>query len=132
MKRLQGYKFELKPKAKQLDHLNQSLGANRFVWNKFLEANLLRLENKLPLIRYQEMAWLLTLWKQSDEYAFLNDVPSQSLQQTAKALDRAFKDAFDKKQPCKRIPKFKRRGRNEAGIKYPQHNIQSFPRRLFF
>ena len=123
MKRLQGYKFELKPKAKHLDPLNQFLGCNRFVWNKLLAINLFRLENKFPLIWYQEMAWFLTLWKQSDEYAFLNDAPSQSLQQTAKALDRAFKDAFDKKQLRKRIPKFKRRGRNEAGIRFPQHSI---------
>jgi putative transposase len=43
------------------------------------------------------MAFFITLWKQSDEYGFLKLAPSQSLQQTAKALERAFKDAFDKK-----------------------------------
>jgi putative transposase len=42
------------------------------------------------------------------------------LQQTAKALERAFKDAFDKNQPNKRTPTFKWLGKNEAGIKYPQ------------
>lgn len=120
MKRLQGYRFKLEPKHKHLDHLNQALGANRYVWNKLLAMNLFRLENKLPILWYNEMAFFITLWKQSDEYGFLNSAPSQSLQQTAKSLDRAFKDAFDKNQPNKRIPNFKRLERNEAGIKYPQ------------
>ncbi len=120
MKRLQGYQFQLNPKHTHIDHLNQALGANRYVWNKLLAMNLFRLENKLPILWYNEMAWFITLWKQSDEYGFLKLAPSQSLQQTAKALDRAFKDAFDKNQPNKRIPNFKRLGKNEAGIKYPQ------------
>lgn len=120
MKRMQGYQFRLSPKHTHLSHLNQALGANRYVWNKLLAMNLFRLENKLPILWYNEMAWFITLWKQSDEYGFLNAAPSQSLQQTAKSLDRAFKDAFDKNQPNKRIPNFKRLGRNEAGIKYPQ------------
>lgn len=123
MKRRQGYRFKIEPKHKHFDHLNQSLGANRFVWNKLLSMNLYRLDNKLPLIWYNEMAWHIALWKKSHEYSFLNEAPSQSLQQTAKALDRAFKDAFDKNQPQKRIPVFKRLGQNEAGIKYPQGTI---------
>lgn len=120
MKRLQGYQFQLNPKHKHLEHLRQSLGANRFVWNKFLAMNLLRLRQKQPLLWYHEMAWFITLWKKSDEYAFLKEAPSQSLQQTAKNLDKAFRDAFDKNQSVKRLPIFKKRGKNEAGIRYPQ------------
>jgi putative transposase len=114
----QGYRFRLEPKPKHLDHLNQSLGANRFVWNKLLAMNLWRLENKLPLLWYNEMAWWITLWKKAEDYAFLNEAPAQSLQQTAKALDQAFKDAFDKTQPNKRLPKPKKLGKNEAGMSY--------------
>lgn len=120
MKRLQGYRFRLEPKCKHLNHLSQALGANRFVWNKLLAMNLFRLENNQPILWYNEMAFFITLWKRSDEYGFLKSAPSQSLQQTAKALERAFKDAFDKNQSNKRIPNFKRLGKNEAGIKYPQ------------
>lgn len=116
----QGYRFRLEPKPKHLDHLNRSLGANRFVWNKLLTMNLWRLQNGMPILWYQEMAWWITLWKQSEDYAFLREAPAQSLQQTAKALDRAFKDAFDKNQPRKRLPTNKKLCKNEAGIKYPQ------------
>lgn len=117
---MQGYKFRLEPKRHQIPELNKALGANRFVWNKLLVMNLYRLEHHMPLIWYQEMAWFITLWKKSEEYSFLKEAPSQSLQQTAKALDRAFRDAFDKTQPNKQLPVIKRLGRNEAGIKYPQ------------
>lgn len=118
--RRQGYKFRLEPKPKHMKHLNRSLGANRFVWNKLLAMNLHRLNNGQPMLWYNEMAWWITFWKNSDEYGFLNDAPSQSLQQTAKTLYRAFKDAFDKTQPNKRLPTPKKLGKNEAGIKYPQ------------
>jgi len=109
--------FQLLPKNKYLSHIHEALGANRFVWNKLLAMNLYRLEHKLPILWYQEMAWMIAFWKQSEDYAFLNQAPSQSLQQTAKALDRAFRDAFDKRQSNKRLNK---RG---AGIKYPQHIV---------
>lgn len=52
--RRQGYKFRLEPKPKHLDHLNRSLGANRFVWNKLLAMNLSRLQNGHSLLWYQE------------------------------------------------------------------------------
>jgi putative transposase len=120
MKRLQGYPFRLEPKPRHLSPLAQALGANRFVWNKLLAMNLSRLRQHQPLLWYQEMAWWITLWKRFDDYAFLREAPSQSLQQTAKALDRAFKDAFDPTQPYKHLPIFKKAGRNEAGIRYPQ------------
>ena len=74
--------------------LLQFSGCTRFVWNKMLAMNLYRLEHKQALLWYQEMAFWLTLWKSSDEYAFLRDCYSQVLQQSMKHLDRAFKDAL--------------------------------------
>ena len=65
MKIMQAYQFQLLPKNKHLSHINASLGANRFVWNKLLAMNLYRLEH----------------WKQSEDYGFLNHAPAQSLQQ---------------------------------------------------
>jgi putative transposase len=92
---------------------------NRFVWNKALAINLSRLENKQSILWYNEMDFWTKLWKASDEYSFLKTVHSQTLQQTLKNLEKAFKDGFDKKQPLKRIPKFKRKGQSDS-FKYPQ------------
>ena len=59
------------------------------------------------------------LWKKSDEYDFLKLSPSQTIQQTLKQLDRAFSDGFDKKQPNKYIPTFKKKGDRDS-FTYPQ------------
>jgi transposase len=58
-------------------------------------------------------------WKKDEETDFLETAPSQSLQQTLKNLDRALKDAFDKNQPGKRFPVFKKKGLNDS-YRYPQ------------
>ncbi|MBI9090079.1 MAG: transposase [Desulfobacterium sp.] len=49
----------------------------------------------------------------------MKTAPSQTLQQTLTNLDRALKDAFDKKQPNKEFPVFKKRGLGDS-FKYPQ------------
>ena len=102
------YKFRIKTNKDIECKLLRFCGSARFVWNKSLVMNLERLENKQPLIQYNELAFWLTLWKQSDEYAFLKECPSQVLQQKVRDLDRAFRDSFDKRQPLKRIPVFKK------------------------
>lgn len=71
--------------------------------------NLSRLRDKQPLLYYQELDWFSKLWKKSEEFAFLKLSPAQTLQQVLKQLERAFKDAFDKSQPLKCIPVFKKR-----------------------
>ncbi len=95
-------------------------GHARFVWNKFLAMNLSRLRNGQKILWYDEMAWFLKLWKQSNEYGFLNEAHSQVLQQKLMDLAKAFRDAFDRNQPGKRIPRFKEKGRNQDSIRFPQ------------
>jgi IS605 OrfB family transposase len=113
------YRFRIKTNKDIEYHLLRFCGSARFLWNKSLALNLERLENKQTLIWYNELAFWLTLWKQSDEYSFLKECPSQVLQQKLKDLDRAFRDSFDKRQPLKRIPVFKNRGSGD-GIRFPQ------------
>jgi putative transposase len=92
--------------------------------------NLERLENKQKLIWYHEADYFSKLWKHSNEYGFLKDAPAHCLQQKLKDLDKAFKDAFDKKQPLKRTPNFKRRGLNDS-FRFPEpKHIQIENRRI--
>lgn len=70
-------------------------------------------------MRYVELSHWLTLWKQSDEYGFLKEAPSQVLQQKLKDLDRAFMDAFDKNQPLKRLPSARKKGKHDS-IRFPE------------
>jgi len=113
------FKFRLNPNSEQIQKMVEYAGCVRFAWNKALAINLDRLEKKQKILWYQEMAFWLGLWKKSEEYAFLKNAPSQTLQQSLKQLERAFKDAFDKNQPLKRIPRFKRKGKKDSFL-YPQ------------
>lgn len=113
------FKFRLDVTPETDAKLNNYVGGCRFVWNKALALNLDRLNDKQPILWYEELNFWATLWKKSDEFGFLGDVPSQALQQKLKDMDRAFRDCFDKNQPLKRCPVFKKKGLADS-IRFPQ------------
>lgn len=118
MKRLQGFKFELRPSGAQKRKMIRFSGACRFVYNKTLSLQKEKLESEEKLLSYVETAGLLVDWKQEDETCWLKDAPSQSLQQSLGNLDRALGDAFNKKSP-KKFPKFHKKGGRDS-FRYPQ------------
>ena len=113
------YKVQLKTNSNIENKLVRYCGSARFLWNKCLVMNMERLEKRQAILWYNELAYWLTVWKRSEEYGFLKECPSQVLQQKMKDLERAFRDCFDKNQPLKRAPVFKKRGLND-GIRFPQ------------
>ena len=123
------YKFRLKTNKDIETKLAGFCGSCRLVWNKSLAMNLERLGQGQGILWYHELAFWLRLWKQSDEYGFLRECPSQVLQQKLMDLNRAFRDCFDKGQPLKRLPVFKRKGRGDS-IRFPQ-GFRIVNRRLF-
>src|SRR3990167_366049 len=124
------YKFKLKPTDAQQAQLREIAGGCRFVWNKVLRLNLDRLKNKQSLMWYHEADFWSKLWKSSDAYGFLKVIPAHCLQQKLKDLDRAFRDAFDKHQPLKHIPRFKKKNISES-FRFPEpKHIEINNRRL--
>ncbi len=130
------FKFKLKTNEKQEQKLIDYSGACRFVYNKALELvknRLIERETyniinnhiinsyvKPPSIpTYEDIANMLPLWKRSEEYGFLAEVPSQCLQQSLMDLYKAIKSAFTKNNGI-RFPKFKKKGKSPNSIKYPQ------------
>jgi len=115
-----GVKYRLEPSGLQAAKMRAFAGHNRAVWNKALALTKDRLLRKMPIMWYEELNWnMTTFWKKSDEMGWLNDAPSQSLQQTLKQFDRAMRDCFDKKQTNKRMPRFKKKGGKDAFL-FPQ------------
>jgi len=95
-------------------------GHNRAVWNKALAITKDRLDRNIPIMWYHELNWNMTnLWKQSEEMRWMNEAPSQSLQQTLKHFDRAMRECFDKNKPNKRMPRFKKKGQGDSFV-FPQ------------
>jgi len=114
----QAYKYRLKTKTAEELLMRQFAGCCRFVWNKALALQKERLDAGERTISYNKLALLLPSWKK--DHPFLNDAPSQTLQQVLMNLDRAIKDAFDPKQPEKLFPVFKKKGKSRDSFRYPQ------------
>jgi putative transposase len=85
----QAYKYRLNTKPVDELLMKQISGCCRFVWNKALAFQKERLDDGERTLSYNKLAVLLPSWKK--EHLFLNDAPSQALQQVLKNLDRAIK-----------------------------------------
>lgn len=138
------YKFKIKTNAREKIFFSKVAGCVRLVWNKSLALQKANCEyinrqftrlggysmneseaKKLKKHLYKEYfptgfdiitKALVPIWKKSEELAFLNECPSQSLQKPLGDLDKAFFKAFTKKAG---FPKFKKKG-NRDSIHFPQ------------
>ena len=111
------YRFRMYPKEDQQAFLTEQFGACRFVWNHFLALRNERHAKTGKGMTYNEMSAILTEMKKRDEYSWLNNANSQSLQQTLMHLDTAFKRFF---KNLGRYPRFKKR-RGMQSFSIPQH-----------
>lgn len=116
MKRLQAFKFQLRPNGQQERDMRRFAGACRFVFNRALAFQNENHEAGNKYISYTKMASWLIEWKASPETQWLKDAPSQPLQQSLKDLERGYKNFFQKRAA---FPRFKKRGQNDA-FRYPQ------------
>lgn len=116
MKRLQAFKFQLRPNGQQERDMRRFAGACRFVFNRALALQNEDHETGNKYIPYTKMASWLIEWKSDTETQWLKEAPSQPLQQSLKDLERAYKNFFQKRTA---FPRFKKRGQNEA-FRYPQ------------
>ena len=113
------HKFRIKTNVSTQSVFSQYAGCCRFVWNKALAIQKQRLDDGEYCLSYKDLANHLPTWKREEPTAFLKIPPAQALQQKLKDLDRAVKDAFDKSQPDKRFPVFKKKFRHDS-FRYPQ------------
>ncbi|EMK7206232.1 helix-turn-helix domain-containing protein, partial [Escherichia coli] len=89
MKRLQAFKFQLRPGGQQEREMRRFAGACRFVFNRALARQNENHEVGNKYIPYGKMAFWLVEWKNATETQWLKDAPSQPLQQSLKDLERA-------------------------------------------
>lgn len=116
MKRLQAFKFQLRPNGQQERDMRRFTGACRFVFNRALALQNENHEIGNKYHPYVKMAAWLVEWKKAPETQWLKEAPSQPLQQVLKDLERAYKNFFQKRAS---FPRFKKRGQSDA-FRYPQ------------
>lgn len=116
MQRLQAYRFELKPNGEQQRLMRRFAGSCRHVHNKALALQQARHEAGEMKLGYAALCKALTEWKAGPETLWLNETPSQALQQALKNLERAYKNFFEKRAD---FPRFKKKGQSDS-FRYPQ------------
>lgn len=98
------YKFRISPNVEQQVLLAKHFGATRFVFNHYLNKRKeTYLENKTSL-NYYDNANDLTLIKKDENYVWLKEINSQSLQSSLRNLDTAYNKFFRKQS---KFPNFK-------------------------
>ena len=128
MQCLQAYRFELKPNGEQQRLMRRFAGSCRHVYNKALALQQERHEAGEKKLGYAALCKSLTEWKAQPETLWLNETPSQALQQSLKNLERAYKNFFEKRAD---FPRFKKKGHSDSfrypqGIKLDQGNSRVF------
>ena len=114
---LKTYKFRLYPTNDQIEKLNRHFGHTRFVYNYFLAFSRKSYENTETSTNYYDWANVMKKLKKTDKYNWLKEVNSQSLQQSLKNLEIAFKNFFRKQND---FPVFKKKSNNQS-FRVPQH-----------
>lgn len=117
------YKFRLYPNEEQKIFFAKTFGCVRFVYNHWLDEKIKQYKENNITLTYAACAKEMTKFKKTEEYAFLREVDSVSLQQSLRHLDTAFQNFF--KQPKAGFPKFKskKRSKNSYSTVCNKNNI---------
>jgi len=110
------YRFEVRATPEQRALQCRIAGSCRFVYNKALALQRIRVAGGHRRLSYAASCKALAAWKSDPVLVWLNQCPSQALQQALKDLDRAFCNFASGRA---REPRFKRRGRDDR-FRLPQ------------
>ena len=109
------YRYRFYPTLAQAQELARTFGCARKVWNLALEARTTAWYQRQQRVGYVQTSALLTEWKRSEGFSFLNEVSSVPLQQALRHLQGAFAAFWDKRA---RYPKFKSCKKSRASAEY--------------
>lgn len=113
------YKFRIYPTKKQEVFFAKHFGCTRFIYNHLLaERSRSWKEDKKSISGFESKKMISPL-KKTEEYSWLKEVNSQSLQEAALDLEKSFKRFF-KKIGGAGYPRFKKKGIRESFC-VPQH-----------
>ncbi len=115
---MRAYKYRLKPTEEQKVLIEKHLWCCRFVWNTYLWERKKAYEEDWKTLTYYDNAKALTELKKCEDYSWLKEVNSQSLQATLKNLSLAY-DRFFKK--ISKFPKFKSKKDPKKWFHIPQN-----------
>jgi putative transposase len=98
------YKFRIIPDNEQIVLLAKHFGACRFVFNRYLNSRKETYLEQKKSLNYYDNANDLTVLKKDEQFVWLKEINSQSLQSSLRNLDTAYNKFFRKQV---KFPKFK-------------------------
>ena len=104
------YQFRIYPNSEQQILLTKTFGCVRLVYNYFLDRKIKQYQLDQSTLTYTQCAKELARLKKTEEFRFLKEVDSISLQQSLRHLDTAFQNFF--RTPRTGFPRFKSRKTN--------------------
>lgn len=106
---IKSYKFRIYPTKEQQEKINKNIGCCRFVFNHYLNKRIEIYEQTKETFNYYACAKDLTQLKKQDEFSWLKESESTSLQNSLNNLDTAFKNFFEGFSASRNVgyPKFK-------------------------
>jgi putative transposase len=116
MKIKRAYKYRIYPNKSQQDKLSVQFGSTRFVYNYFLRKRIDHYAETGKGLTYHDTALQLTTLKKHDDYIWLKESDSQTIQQSLRDLDVAYGNFFSKRA---KFPKFKKKHGKQA-CRFPQ------------
>ena len=117
MKLNKAYNFRLYPNKEDQVLLNRHFGSARFIYNTMLKFKQFYYEKLEVNLSHSELCKALTHLKKLDEYSWLNEVNSQTLQAALRDLDQAFTNFY---QGRASFPKFKSKKTHKFSFRVPQ------------
>ena len=117
MKMNKTYNFRLYPSKENQVLLSKHFGSARFVYNIMLEFKQYYYVKLGSNLNHTELCKALTHLKKLEEYSWLNEVNSQTLQAVLRDLDQAYKNFFEGRAG---FPKFKSKKTHRFSFRVPQ------------
>ncbi|MFE5083514.1 RNA-guided endonuclease InsQ/TnpB family protein [Streptomyces mirabilis] len=109
------FKYRFYPTDAQAAELSRTFGCVRKVYNMALAARTEAWVTRQQRVNYNATSAMLTVWKKTEELAYLNEVSSVPLQQTLRHLQTAFTHFFGKRA---KYPRFKSRKKSRRSAEY--------------
>ncbi len=109
------FKFRFYPSEAQTVELSRTFGCVRKVYNLALQARSEAWTQRRERVGYEATSALLSVWKRTEELAFLAEVSAVPLQQALRHLQTAFGSFWARRA---RFPRFKSRKRSRASAEY--------------
>jgi len=112
------FKFRLYPNENQKILIEKHIGSNRFLYNFFLNYSTNCYENSKTSTNKFDWMKELTLLKKTEKYSWLNEINSQSLQDSLHNLGNSFQRFYKK---LSGYPKFKKKSTSKWSFSIPQN-----------